>query len=135
MSTEVGFLVGLLTHDVSKVGSLVWVAKPTFDEKPTLEQTSEITEWRWPILFPLAAAIREDIVSPIGEVAIPKALQSFPTLRSGQRKIGWVAFTEIDGVRHTLGATTDPSLPIYQIVNDTRLRKMVVSDWRPDDNF
>jgi hypothetical protein len=63
------------------------------------------------------------------------ALQSFPTLRSGERRIGWVALTEIDGVRSTLGPTTDRSLPIYQIVNDTRLKEMVVSDWNPDDDF
>jgi hypothetical protein len=135
MPTEAGFLVGLVTHNVSKVGSLVWVAKPTFDEEPTLEQTSQITEWRWPVLFPLAAAIRQAIVSPIGQVAVPMALQSFPTLRSGERRIGWVALTEIDGVRSTLGPTTDRSLPIYQIVNDTRLKEMVVSDWNPDDDF
>jgi hypothetical protein len=135
MPTEVGFLVGLVTHDVRKMGWLVWVAEPTFDEEPTSEQASGITEWRWPVLFPLAEAIREDVVSPIGRVAIPEALQAFPTLRSGHRKIGWVAFTEIDGVRRTLGPTTDASLPIYRIVNDIRLREMVVSNWRPENRI
>ena len=135
MPTEVGFLVGLFTHEDSTLGSLVWVATPTFREQPTVEQAAEISEWRWPVFFPLVAAIRQGVVSPIGEVPIPRALQSFPTLRGGERRIGWVAFTEVDGVRRTLGPTSDRSLPISKIVNDTRLREMVVSGWQPENEF
>lgn len=54
---DLGFAVGIVTHDVPTVGTLVWVAEPTFDEQPTSEQARSISEWRWPILLPLAAAI------------------------------------------------------------------------------
>jgi len=38
---------------------------------------------------------------------------------------------EKDGLRRRLGPTEDRSLPIYQVVNDTRLKEMIVSHWRP----
>jgi hypothetical protein len=83
--------------------------------------------------MPLQAAIRRHIVSPIGAVPIPEALQEFPTMRSGDRKIGWHAFTERGGVRKRFGPTDDRTLPIYQVVNDTMLKEMVVSDWHSED--
>ncbi len=95
----------------------------------------QITEWRWPILFPLASAIRQRVVAPLGQVTIPNALQPFPILRSGDRKIGWVAFTEVDGVRQNLGPTKDRSLPIYVWVDDTALKQKIVSGWRPEDRY
>jgi hypothetical protein len=128
-------LVGLVTHDLPKIGSLVWIAAPTFDAQPTSEQVEQITAWRWPVLVPLAAAIRRRIASPIGTVPLPPALEPFPTMRSGNKKAGWTAFTEVGGVRHRLGSTNDPSLPIYKVVNDTRLKEMVVSGWRPEDEW
>jgi hypothetical protein len=135
MPSDAGFLVGLVTHDVPKIGSLIWIATPTFDEEPTLDRVEMITSWRWPVLFPLAAAIRRQIVTPIGVVPVPAALEPFPTLRSGNKKAGWSAFTEVGGIRRRLGPTHDPSLPIYKVVNDTRLREMIVSGWRPEDEW
>jgi len=131
--SDAGYIVGVVTHDVPKVGSLVWIAKPTFAQQPTVDEVESIKSWRWPVLLPLEAAIRRHIVTPIGTVAVQKGLQQFPTMRSGNRKTGWVAFTEADGARRRLGPTNDPSLPIYQVVNDTRLKEMVVSGWRPED--
>jgi len=135
MPCDAGFLVGLVTHDLPKVGSLVWIATPTFDDEPGRDAVEQITSWRWPVLLPLAAAIRRRIVTPIGMVDVPLALRPFPTMRSGNRSAGWNAFTEVDGVRHRLGATSDSSLPIYKVVNDTRLKEMVVSGWRPEDEW
>jgi len=53
-------------------------------------------------------------------------------MRSGNRQIAWkmVAF-EDDGSR-SLGVATDPAVPIYKIVNDTRLKEMIVSGWAPE---
>ena len=133
LPSDAGFIVGVVTHDVPKVGSLVWIATPTFDEEPTTNDVERIKTWRWPVLLPLEAAIRRHLVSPVGVVAVDEPLVEFPTMRSGNRKAGWVAFTEVNGVRRQLGPTEDRRLPIYQVVNDTRLKEMVVSNWRPEE--
>jgi hypothetical protein len=59
-----------MTHDVPRMGSLVWIAEPTFDEEPTIEQVQQIDQWRWPVFFPLSSALRRSIVTPIGVVPI-----------------------------------------------------------------
>jgi hypothetical protein len=134
--TEAGcFLVGVFTHEVPRIGSLVWVAQPTYAEKPTLEEAGAISEWRWPILLPLEATVRQGLALPIGQIAIPAPLQPFPTLRSGARKLGWTAFTEVGGERLQLGPTQDRSLPIYKVVNAKRLKEMIASGWNPEDEW
>lgn len=130
-----GFAVGIATHDVPKVGTLVWIAEPTFDDEPTSEQARSISEWRWPVLFPLTAAIRRKIVTTIGVIPVPPGLARFPVMRSGNKRMGWIAFTREDGVSRRLGPATDPSLPIYKVVNDTSLKEKIVSDWRPEDEW
>ena len=135
MVSDAGFVVGLVTHDRPKLGTLLWIATPTFDDEPTCIEVEGITSWRWPVLFPLAAAVSRRIMVPIGMVSIPDTLRPFPTMRSGNRSAGWSAFTEAGGVRHQLGPTSDSSLPIYKVVNDTRLKEMVVSGWRQEDEW
>ncbi len=54
---DLGFAVGIVTHYVEKVGDLVWLAKPLFDEQPGIDQVKSISEWRWPVLFPVDAAV------------------------------------------------------------------------------
>lgn len=129
---DLGFAVGLKTHRVERVGDLVWMAEATFEEEPRLADVELIDRWRWPVFFPLGAAIRRKIVTPLGIISIPPALRPFPIMRSGNKKMGWVTFTEAEGVRQRLGPATDPSVPIYKVVNDTRLKEMLVSGWRPD---
>lgn len=132
---DLGFAVGLVTYDLPKIGSLVWIAEPTFDDEPTLEDVQRIGRWRWPVFFPVAAAIRRKIVTPIGMIPLPRALEQFPILRSGNRSMGWMAFTESDGVRQRLGPAKDPSIPIYRVVNDTALKEMIVTGWKPEDEW
>jgi len=56
-------------------------------------------------------------------------------MRSGNKKAGWTSFTR----RMVSAAASAPrktgSLPIYQVVNDTRLKEMIVSHWRPEDEW
>jgi hypothetical protein len=74
------------------------------------------------------------LVEGVGLVEVPLELRDFPVLRSGNKSAGWQAFTEeADGVRRDLGSVTDPKVPIYSVVNDTRLREMIECDWRPDN--
>jgi len=132
---DLGFAVGLMTHYVNRVGHLVWVAEPTFDEEPTVEEVAKIESWRWPVFFPLGAAMRRKLVTEIGVVAVPLPLQAFPTLRSGSKKIGWSAFTEVNGERRRFGPASNPSIPIYMIVNDAALKEMIVSGWKPEQEW
>lgn len=92
-------------------------------------------KWRWPVFFPLGAALRRGLVEAIGVIPVPPALEPFPTMRSGNKQAGWNAVTETGGVPRRHGPTNDPSLPIYQIVNDTLLKEMIVSNWRPEDEW
>jgi hypothetical protein len=124
-----------MTDRVERTGDLVWIAEPTFDDEPTREQVCGIDRWRWPIFFPLSAAIQRKIVTPIGIVPIPKRLRPFPVMRGGNKKMGWMAFTQANGVRQLLGPTTDSSLPIAKVVNDTALKEMIVSGWKPETEW
>jgi hypothetical protein len=134
---DLGFAVGLMTHDVPRMGSLIWIAERTFDDAPSAQDVESIDRWRWPIFFPLSVAIHRKIVTPIGIVPIPEALRSFPVMRGGNRQMGWTLTDIPDGSlpSRPLGPATDPSVPIYEIVNDTRLKEMIVAGWRPEDDW
>jgi hypothetical protein len=132
---DLGFAVGIVTHDLPRIGSLIWMAEPTFDEEPTIEQVQEIEGWRWPVFFPVAAAIRRKIVSPIGEVSVPEGLRQFPLLRSRNGRGGWTLVKFVDGASQPAGPASDPAIARYSVVNDTRLKEMIVSGWRPENNW
>jgi hypothetical protein len=140
---DVGFAVGLATHDVARLGTLVWIAQPIFDDAPTLNVVSEIEAWRWPVFFPLNAALRRQIVTKIGHVAIPQSLETMPYMRSRATLSGkpdgvWnLVSLAADGSFNTSrhGQTTDPSVPIYRVVNDTALKEKIVTGWRSSDEW
>jgi hypothetical protein len=132
---DVGFAVGLVTYDVPKVGALVWIADPTFDEEPTLELVREIRCWRWPVFFPLEAAIRRRIVEPVGIVPVPQGLQELPVMRSRDGRGGWILVKFVDGAAQPSGVATDRAIPRYSVVNDTMLKEMIVSGWQPTDDW
>ena len=134
-----GFAVGLMTHHVERIGHVVWLARPFFDAPPTAEDVGRIEEWRWPIFFPLGAAVRRKIVTPIGVFPIPAGMEAFPMMRSragkGSGKTAWNLVKFVDGSSRSCGPTSDSSLPIYSVVNDTRLKEMLVSDWAPEQQW
>jgi hypothetical protein len=74
--TDLGFAVGIATHDVPRIGSLVWIGEPIFDEQPAAIDVQRVDRWRWPVFFPLAAALRRKVVSSVGVVPIPPALET-----------------------------------------------------------
>ena len=128
-----GFAVGLMTHHRERIGHVIWMAEPFFDNEPTGEDVKAISRWRWPVLFPLGAALHRKTVTRIGQVEVPAALRPPPTFRSKMGSAGWVAVDVVEDKR--LGPTTDRSLPIYSVVNDTRLKEMLITDWRPADTW
>jgi hypothetical protein len=135
MDTDVGYIVGVVTHDVPRIGSLVWIATPTFAREPTLDEARQISSWRWPTFFPVSAAMRKRIVKPLGSIPIPSEIAPFPKMRGGGGSMGWVAFTGVGDGQRLHGPTTDRSLPIYQILNDTSLSEMIATGWMPEDEF
>lgn len=129
-----GFALGLHTHKDATMGSLIWLADGFWDEEPTATEIAT-AGWRWCVFFPLGAAVRRRLVTPLGLVAIPTSLQGFPTMRAGSREQGWFAVRN-EAMEGVLGHPTyDRSLPPRQIVNDTRLKEMLVTGWRPEDDW
>jgi hypothetical protein len=126
-----GFALGLFTHRDPKLGELVWIADGFWEEEPTAGDVAAAT-WRWCVFFPLAAAIKRRLVDPLGTAAIPDSLAAFPTMRAGSKQQGW--FVVRDGVMDDFAfeRATDPALPPRILVNDTRLREMLVTDWLPE---
>ena len=117
----------------------MWMAEPVFDEEPTTEDVLAITRWRWPVLFPLGAAIHRRLATRIGAVPVPPRLQEMPVMRSGTaypgQRTSWMALRLTESGSEQLGGTRDKSLPIFQIVNDTALKEMLVTGWRPEDEW
>lgn len=132
---DLGFAVGLVAHDIPKTGSLIWIAEPTFDEEPTLVQVRQISSWRWPVFFPVGAAMRRRIISPIGTLPVPAALREIPVMRSRDGRGGWTLVSFVEGASQPSGVGTDPAMPVFSVVNDTRLREMIVSGWSPIDEW
>ena len=93
--------------------------------------TREVAAWRWCVFFPLGAALRRGLVTPIGKGGFPEALENFPVLGNGSKQQGWflVENGDLDG----LEPTADRSLPLGILVDDTRLKEMLVADWKPED--
>ena len=56
------------------------------------------------------------------------------TAYPGQRT-NWMAMRLTESGDVTLGETSDKSLPVFQIVNDTALKEMLVSGWKPEDDW
>jgi hypothetical protein len=127
--------VGIMTHHLERVGHLIWIAEPTFETTPDIDQAEAIDQWRWPVLFPLGAALRRRVVEQIGVIAVPPELRELPLLRSGDRRSGWRTVLDLGAPSGSrVGPPiTDPSVPIYQIVNDTMLRERIETGWSPKD--
>jgi len=135
INCDLGFVVGLVTHRIERLGSLVWWSERVFDSEPDLNDAIAVDKWRWAVWFPVGSAVRRKILTSIGNMPVPEGLRDIPTMRSNLGANGWVAVEFVDGTSRTLGHTTDKSLPPYMIVNDTRLKEMLVSGWVPENKW
>jgi len=74
-----------------------------------------------------------------GVVPVPAPLQELTVMRSGTAYPGqrttWTAVRLTESGDVLLGETRDRSLPICQIVNDGALKDMLVSGWKPEDDW
>jgi hypothetical protein len=125
----------LVTHQLPTLGDLVWVAEPVLDDEPDVAAVEAIDRWRWPVFFPTGLALRRKLVSPIGVIEIPSGLIPIPRMRGGTRQMGWREIRFVDGSEQVVNVARDPSLPISQVVNDTRLKEMLVSGWRQEQDW
>lgn len=136
---DAGFAVGLVSHYLPKWGHLVWMAEPVFDDEPTVEDVLAIRGWRWPVLFPVGGAVHRHIATRIGVVPVPAGLQELPVMRSGTaypgQRTNWMAMRLTETGDVVLSETKDKSLPIFQVVNDVALKEMLVSGWKPEDDW
>jgi hypothetical protein len=112
LACDSGCAIGIVTHNVPQIGSLIWIAELTFEGEPTVDAVSRIERWRWCVFFPLSAAIRRKIVTTIDTISVPEGLEPFPLMRSGSRNQGWTLITFEGGVSRPLGPASDPALPI-----------------------
>jgi hypothetical protein len=132
---DLGFAVGLTTHVTKRMGSFVWIAQPMFDEEPTAADAASVRAWRWPTWLPLGPMAHRKLVIPLGMVPIPEELREYPVMRSGMgHQWSRIAISE-DGTGVRASGVVDPSMPINQAVNDTRLREMLVLGWKPEDEW
>lgn len=62
-------------------------------------------------------------------VPVPTELMPFPLLRSGNKATGWQLVELPNGSlpSRSLGPAKDPAVPIYRVVNDTRLKEMILA--------
>jgi len=130
-----GFAIGLNTHLDPEMGSLVWMAEGFWEEEPTLDDVRRVSDWRWCVFFPLSVALHRALVYPIGKIEVPAKLRPFPLMRTGSKDQGWylVRDGKMDGF--AFETTEDRSLPPRILVNLTRLREMLVTDWRPESRW
>jgi len=134
--SDVGFVVGLVTHQVPKRGDLIWLSEATFDEFPTVSEVEGISDWRWPVFFPMGSALHRKEVDPIGIIEIPEDMRAMPAMRSQDPLSGgWVRATFQDGDWVPEGPTDDRSLPVYGIINTLGLKERLVSNWRTTDRW
>lgn len=131
-----GFALGIFTHKHDRLGHLIWLADEFWDEQPPLNAIAQVSRWRWCVFFPLGAAVRRRIVNPIGVVKVPEQLEHFPVLRQGGfgGRLAWTLYENGD-LDHSVGLAKDPAIPIAMVVNDTRLKEMLVKNWKPSDEW
>ena len=135
--TAVGSAAGLANHYAPRHGSLIWITRSLFALRPGPEEVAEISARRWPVGFPVGAAIHQKIIEVIGQIEMSPTMQAILVMRrkhpvSHQRLRN--GFTDL-GHSRLVGPTEDRSLRIYETVNDTRLRKIIGIDCQPRNDW
>jgi hypothetical protein len=123
---------GILTHVHPEYGELVRMVRGGFSTRVTHHPIYEANETDLIFFFPLAAAIRKDIVRLIGHERLSDTLSKFPCFRvRGVGSAWWVWDGESE---HKIGALTNDirNLPIRGIWNDTILKERVRSGYSAD---
>ena len=130
-----GFAIGLVTNQVPRVGSLVWIAEPTYLTLPTVQDAVAVERWRWPVLIPALIMLGHGL----GSIPVPPRLAELPLMRSNSfgkwQAVQYVALPDGRMSLRSLGPTDDRSLPLSWVMNEDSLRDRLVSGWSPEDTW
>ena len=134
-----GFAIGLIANELPRVGSLVWIAEPTYPTMPTVQDAAAVERWRWPVLIPAQIMLHRRLAHRLGLIPVPPKLAELPIMRSNPFGT-WLAvrYVELPNGRMSLwslGPTDDRSLPLSWIMNDSSLRARLVSGWFPEGTW
>ena len=138
MRTARGLAYAQVTHKVQLFGTLIRVLEPIVPERPSDLEAIARSRERFVTFFPVAAAVKREIVTLAGSASIPPHARKFPLLRQRGNVLAdgvvadWWLF---DGSRQWRVGRLAPDqarLSIAEVVNDTLLRERIDSDWRPE---
>lgn len=136
--TQSGFAYALYTHKHALYGALMRVSKQVLAERPENGFNLLFDEdVLFSCFFPLAAALKRNLVCVVANVDVPSGLKTFPIFRAGiadpttKRVRDWWLW---DGENEwKVGAITDEQrkYPIRGVWNDTMLIERIESRWTP----
>lgn len=135
-----GFAYALYTHENKLLGSLLRVFGHIYSARPNDLEPIISEEPQFEVFFPLAAAVQKRIVSVHENVEIPKKLRSFPIFRDSvvNPRTRAVQNWLWDGEREwPVGDLSEKEMryPVRAIINDTLLKKRILSGYRALDNI
>ena len=84
-ATEHGLLYVQLTHRHDEYGELIRVLDGTHDRRPGDVEALAARDDVWRGFYPLRAAVRQGLMSPVAHAAVPAERAGFPTFKTGQR--------------------------------------------------
>lgn len=136
--TDRGVAYAQCTHRHPTYGHLIRALVGLFDARPDDLAVLVRGPARFCTFFPLPAAVRQKIVTLVGNEPIPVEARAFPLFRAGavdpatgRVDVWWLW----DGEREwRVGSLSDAErrLPIRGVWNDTMLRERIVADWTPE---
>lgn len=138
--TSRGLVYAQYTHKHKDYGSLLRVFETGYENRPKCIDNIVKEKLQFAIFFPLQAAIKQNLISVIGNCAVPKELADFPMFRAGaiNPNIGKVATWWLwDGKKETkIGKLSNEQrkLPIRGICNDTLLIEKIETYWTAEDD-
>jgi hypothetical protein len=122
-----------------RLGALIRVLKPTFDERPAGFAEVVDAEDRFLTFFPLAAAVSKRIVTLVSNEMIPSRYRSWPRMRapgrvtpSGVVETWWI-WDGVESIQVAALSDEERHLSIKAIINDTALIEQIASNWTPED--
>lgn len=137
ISTRRGLAYLQITHTDSLMGFLLRVIRGFFAERPTDLEAVINRPTQFVAFFPVVFALKEGILSNVGNTAVPETERSFPVFRvagaidRGGRVLNWSLW---DGSSYEDIAELLPeqrTLPIKGVWNDTLLRERIESEYTP----
>lgn len=136
LPTPKGLAYVQYTHQLTKYGDLLRVLPGVYDARPPKFATLAQQRERFVLLFPLGAAVRQEIMAIVSNEEIPEASRALPVFRRrgaitpGTSNVEWWLIQDGDRSWRVDQLTDEQrDLPILGIWNDTLLIERIVSGW------